>query len=170
MLLNMNKNYPENIAMLLKVLYDSKISYNIETTQMDELMIYEAIENALIKPIWMTSPQFYTILKKIQGIYNSENINNFVDDVEALTNKSLYDILMKPNDHFKEYVGAEGLNRDGLMSMNDAIRFINTQILIRKLKKDGNFVYTDTWLKGVLQTNNEVINLDELSEIVRGFF
>ena len=170
MLLILNDSQPENIATLLKVLYDSKISYTVETTQTDESTIYEAIDKDLINPMWMTSPHFYTILKNIQILYNSEKLDIFMDDVEALTNKSLYDILMKPVSSFKEYIGTEGLNKDGLLSMNDAIRFIHTQIHMRNIKKDGKFVYANKWLKGILQTDSDIINLDDLPEIVRAFF
>lgn len=139
------KNLKSSIPKVLKLLYESGVDFECDWNE----EFSEEVNNTIseLNPVW---------LKKIGFEKNTEN--------------NVKPLLRKPNLHFREFCGYEWMNKQGKMTVNQAIDFLNYHIERRKIKEVDGLIYMNEWMQGLLQEYRSVIYREELPILVERLF
>lgn len=76
------------------------------------------------------------------------------------------DEYRKPTAHCKEFVGAEWLNPQKLITKKDLIYFVEHQIKWRKLPINNNFLMNDDYMQKLFNDHRSFIPVEEIPDLV----
>lgn len=139
------KNLKSSIPKVLRLLYESGVEF--ECNWNEEFVKELNNCNSEVNDVW---------LKKI-GFSNTVVIKEG-------------DIFRKPTPHFKEYCGDEWLNKQGKMTTDQAIYFLNCNIKLKNMKEKDGCIFINEWMQGLLKEYRNVIYREELHLLVDRLF
>jgi len=84
--------------------------------------------------------------------------------------ESIESVYMQPTDHFKIFCGSAWLTPKGLITKKLALYFLEQQIRMRKIKKDGDIIYTNDYLRDLLQVNLPIIYEKDIPSYINTLF
>jgi hypothetical protein len=167
-----------HMARLLAFLHDTQISFQIENPSNFQRTLYQLIDEDKVNPSWLRSSVLEEQLNSIEGeleqgigedeeSYSSYTMfKEFRNLVNKEYNSDSMRVLYKPTEHFKEFCGGEWLTRDGLISANTVLTFLEHNIKNRGIRMVNGVIYTTDWLRTVLQDTRDTIFYDELPILV----
>jgi len=152
----------DQMRQFLKFLYDSRVSYKFQSTQVD--IIIKAIQENLVNPEWLSTPGMIGVM----NILEKKDLS-FVNIVKGF-NDDDFNTLLAPNEHYKKYCGPEWLNSTGMTTKNSVIRFIEHNVLIQKMDEVDGQIFMNTWMKEFLNDYRATIYRKEIPNLVNRFF
>ena len=168
----------EHMLCLLSFLHTSNIPFKIENSSKFQRILYQLIDEDKVNPSWLRHSQLEEELNSIERELEDGNgedeescasytmFKEFRNLVKKDYNSDSMRVLYKPTDHFKEFCGGEWLTRDGLISANTALTFLENNIKSRGIRMVNGVIYTTEWLRAVLQDTRDTIFYDELPILV----
>ena len=166
----------EHMIRLLAFLSDTNIPFKIENPSKFQRLLYQLIDEDKVNPSWLRSPelesQMDSIERELEGEEDEEAkahchmFKEFRNLVKKDYNSDSMRVLYKPTDYFKEFCGSEWLTRDGFISANTALTFLEHNIKSRGIRTVNGVIYTTEWLRAVLQDTRETLCYDELPVLV----
>ena len=156
-------NNQKSASQVLQFIYESGIICDIEGDESFFSLICEELKENKINPIWLNCKSLENIRNKIKESDVSYLLNN-TETEEWFYRK------MKPNDHFKQYCGAEWLTKDGYITPQQAVEFLKHNISTRCIERVNGKMRLNAWFQGVMQESKEEIYECELKHIVKRFF
>ena len=166
--LTVGKLSPGEVSHLLRFLYESSISYKIEYDNVFISELINAIEDNMINPVWLSQQGMKEILNELES-YSSEKIRLFIVMVKGFDINSFNEELI-PTEHFKLYCGSEWLNKNGMITKRDVVKFIEYSIEVQKLKEVDGIIMTNQWLQDLLKEYRNTIYRKEIPNLVHRFF
>ena len=79
-------------------------------------------------------------------------------------------VFLQPTAHFKRFCDTPWLNSKGLMNKELALYFVERQLKMRKIKRDGDIIYTNDYLRDLFQTNAYIIYEKDIPAYIDEFF
>lgn len=169
----------EHMMRLLAFLHTTQIPFQIENPSKFQRTLYQLIDEDKVNPSWLRhselEEQMDSIEKELEQAVGEEDeeakahchmFKEFRNLVKKEYNSDSMRVLYKPTDHFKEFCGGEWLTRDGLISANTALTFLEHNIKTRGIRMVNGVIYTTEWLRTVLQNTRDTIFYDELPILV----
>jgi len=79
-------------------------------------------------------------------------------------------VFLQPTPHFKRFCDSAWLNSKSLMNKDLALYFVERQLKMRNIKRDGDIIYTNDYLRDLFQTNAYIIYEKDIPSYVDEFF
>lgn len=139
------KNLKSSIPKVLKFLYESGVE--VECSWNEEFL-KELRSNSLeIEPIWLT-----TI-----GLGNMNTPQNF-------------NTTRVPTSDFRSYCGVEWLDKDGKITLENALNFLKIQMKLRGIEEYNGVIELTDWLKCMLRESRDRVKREELCILAERLF
>lgn len=169
------------LVKLLEFVYISKIQVEIQDSDRFEKLLYQAIDSEKIQPSWVRDDRYSKHLQKIEDDLvavleegddtgesqeHLQNIREFRKLVNKDYNTELMNTYFTPTEHFKGFCGYEWLTPKGKITPNGVLHFLEQQLQIREIPIVNGMIYTNEWVRNVLEDGREFIQHDDLPRIV----
>jgi hypothetical protein len=79
-------------------------------------------------------------------------------------------VFLQPTQHFKKFCDSTWLNSKGLIHKELALYFVEQQLKMRGIKRDGIIIYTNDYLRDLFQTNAAIIYEKDIPSYVDQLF
>ena len=142
-------------------LYKSGLSLEREEDNSFYDLLYEAIKEKKVYPLWLKKENLVRYLEYLKTSYDPK-----VGEIDYL----LSEVYQQPTPDFVKECGKENLNKDGYTSKSWAYQFIMKQVKVRNIPVVDDIIYVDDYLQKLFRINSVKIDKYELIDLIDKLF